>query len=33
MTGDEFKQTGRDVEDHILPQLRQHNVSYLQVAR
>jgi hypothetical protein len=33
MTGDEFAQTGRDVEEHILPLLRRHSVRYLQVAR
>lgn len=33
MTGDEFEQTGRDVEEHILPLLRRHSVRYLQVAR
>ena len=33
MTGDEFEQTGRDVEEHILPLLRRHRVRYVQVAR
>lgn len=33
MTGDEFEQTGRDVEEHILPLLRRHGVRYVQVAR
>ena len=29
----EFEQTGRDVEEHILPLLRRHRVRYVQVAR
>ena len=33
MTGDEFASTGRDVEQHILPLMRDHNVRYVQVAR
>lgn len=33
MTGDEFADTGRLVEEHILPRLRQHGVRYVQVAR
>jgi hypothetical protein len=33
MTGDEFEQTGRDVEEHLLPLLRRHGVRYVQVAR
>lgn len=31
--GNEYAQTGRDVERYILPLLRQHNVRYVQVAR
>ena len=33
MTGGEYSDTGRDVEKHILPLLRAHNVRYVQVAR
>ena len=33
MTGDEFAQTGRDIEDHVLPLLRRHRVRFVQVAR
>src|SRR5258708_33962589 len=32
-TGDEWEDTGRDVERYILPRLRQHNVRYVQVVR
>ncbi len=32
-TGDEWEDTGRDVERHILPRLREHNVRYVQVSR
>lgn len=32
-TGDEFEQTGVDVENHILPLLRANNVRFVQVAR
>ena len=32
-TGDEWEDTGRDVERHILPRLRKHNVRYVQVGR
>src|SRR6266478_4390267 len=32
-TGDEWEDTGRDVERYILPRLRQHNVRYVQVGR
>ncbi len=31
--GDEYKDTGRDVETHILPMVRQHGIRYVQVAR
>lgn len=33
MTGDEFAQTGHDMETHILPLLRRDRVRYVQVAR
>src|SRR4051794_36396829 len=33
MTGDEWEQTGRDVEAHVLPLLREHGVRYVQAAR
>ncbi|WP_432573393.1 hypothetical protein [Kineococcus sp. SYSU DK005] len=33
MTGDEWADTGRDVEQHVLPLLRRHRVRYVQVAR
>lgn len=33
MTGDEYSETGRLVEAHILPLLREHQVRYIQVAR
>ena len=33
MTGDEWRQTGRDVEAHVLPLLAAHGVRYIQVAR
>lgn len=33
MTGDEWKQTGIDVETHLLPLLREHRVRFVQVAR
>lgn len=33
MTGDEFADTCRDVEQHILPLMRMHSVRYVQVAR
>lgn len=33
MTGDEWKQTGIDVETHLLPLLRQHRVRFVQCAR
>lgn len=32
-TGDEYKDTQRDVEAHILPLLRKHHIRYVQVAR
>jgi len=32
-TGDEYKDTQRDVETHILPLLRKHRIRYVQVAR
>ncbi len=32
-TGDEYEDTGRDVEAHILPLLREHRIRYVQVAR
>lgn len=31
--GDEYADTGRDVERHVLPLLRQHQIRYVQVAR
>jgi hypothetical protein len=31
--GDEYKDTGRDVENHILPLMRHHGIRYVQVAR
>ncbi len=31
--GDEYRDTGRDVETHALPLLRQHGIRYVQVAR
>ncbi len=33
MTGDEYPDTQRDVEEHLLPLLRKHGVRYVQVAR
>lgn len=33
MTGDEWEQTGIDVEAHVLPLLREHHVRFVQVAR
>ncbi len=33
MTGDEWEDTRIDVEQHILPRLREHNVRLVQVAR
>lgn len=33
MTGDEWAQTGIDVQTHLLPLLRQHRVRFVQVAR
>ena len=33
MTGDEWRQTGLDVEAHVLPLLAAHGVRYIQVAR
>lgn len=32
-TGDEYRDTQRDVEGHILPLLRKHHIRYVQVAR
>lgn len=32
-TGDEYKNTQRDVEAHTLPLLRKHRIRYVQVAR
>lgn len=32
-TGDEYEDTRHDVETHILPLLRRHNIRYVQVAR
>lgn len=32
-TGDEYEDTRRDVETHVLPMLRRHQVRYVQVAR
>jgi hypothetical protein len=32
-TGDEYDDTRRDVETHILPLLRRHNIRFVQVAR
>lgn len=32
-TGDEYRDTQRDVERHILPLLRQHSIRYVQLAR
>src|SRR5260370_36043432 len=31
--GDEYTDTGRDVEAHILPMMRAHGIRYVQVAR
>ncbi len=31
--GDEDRDTGRDVRDHVLPLMRQHGIRYVQVAR
>ena len=31
--GDEYQDTGRDVENHILPLMRRHGIRYVQVAR
>ena len=33
MTGDEWENTRTDVERHILPRIRGHNVRFVQVAR
>lgn len=33
MTGDEWEQTGADVEAHVLPLMRAHGIRYVQVAR
>jgi hypothetical protein len=32
-TGDEFLETGRDVEHYILPLLREHKIRFVQIAR
>jgi hypothetical protein len=32
-TGDEYRDTQRDIENHILPLLRRHGIRYVQVAR
>jgi hypothetical protein len=32
-TGDEYEDTRRDIEAHVLPMLRRHNIRYVQVAR
>ena len=32
-TGDEYADTGRDVEAHILPLMRSHSIRFVQVAR
>jgi hypothetical protein len=32
-TGDEYEDTRRDVETHILPLLREHGIRFVQVAR
>ena len=32
-TGDEYEDTRMDIEAHVLPMLRRHNVRYVQVAR
>jgi hypothetical protein len=31
--GNEYQDTGRDVEAHILPLMREHRIRYVQVAR
>ena len=31
--GDEYKDTGRDVEAYILPMMRRHGIRFVQVAR
>lgn len=31
--GDEYQDTGRDVEAHVLPLMREHRIRYVQVAR
>jgi hypothetical protein len=33
MTGDEWEQTGADVEAHVLPLMREHGIRYVQVGR
>ena len=33
MTGDEWEQTGTDVQAHVLPLMREHGIRYVQVAR
>jgi hypothetical protein len=33
MTGDEWESTGTDIEQHLLPLLREHRVRFVQVAR
>ena len=32
-TGDEYRNTGTDIETHLLPLMREHNIRYVQVAR
>jgi hypothetical protein len=32
-TGDEYEDTGRDMEQHVLPLMRQHAIRYVQVPR
>ncbi len=32
-TGDEYEDTRRDVESHVLPRLRKHHIRYVQLAR
>ena len=32
-TGDEYADTGRDVEAYILPLMRSHSIRFVQVAR
>ena len=31
--GDEYKDTGRDVETYVLPLMRRHGICFVQVAR